>query len=564
MRSSIVIIVKIAFLLLLSTVVEAGESILDQEPVERTLDGPRLLGQSRAVFNRVVTLGLLYRFDGDRRWADRAIREMRAAAEFSDWNPSHFLDTAEMSAALAFGYDWLCDAMTPDDRAAVETALAEKGLAASLPLYEEPAWWVKDAGSNWNNVCNGGMILGALAIADREPELASEVLSYAVNSLGIVVKCYEPDGGWPEGPVYWDYATTYTLLGVFGLKTALGTDFGLMDGQGVKQTGYFPVYMTGPTGKVFNFADGGTSISPSMCLYALSQWYDDPAYAYLARKSGGGSIFDLIFYNSAGSVRDVASIPRDRLFSGIGVAEFRSSWTDRNALFVGFKAGRNGVHHHHLDLGGFVMEADGVRWADELGGDNYSLPDYFQYGKLLRWQYYRLNTKGHNTLVINGLEQNPKANAPITEFVSREFAAFAVADLTEAYAPSGVESVRRGVKLGGGRRYVLIQDEICSQRPADVVWTMHTQADIAIDSSGGNAVLSLDGKTLNARILSPSGAIFAQEEVRLDPPQYKLENERKLMIRLPECSGGTRIAVLLSRGDSGITTAKVTPLEDWE
>jgi hypothetical protein len=32
---------------------------------------------------------------------------MLAAAAFSDWNPSHFLDVAEMTAALAIGYDWL-------------------------------------------------------------------------------------------------------------------------------------------------------------------------------------------------------------------------------------------------------------------------------------------------------------------------------------------------------------------------------------------------------------------------------------------------------------------------
>ena len=30
-------------------------------------------------------------------------------SKFEDWNPSHFLDVAEMTAGLAIGYDWLYD-----------------------------------------------------------------------------------------------------------------------------------------------------------------------------------------------------------------------------------------------------------------------------------------------------------------------------------------------------------------------------------------------------------------------------------------------------------------------
>ena len=32
---------------------------------------------------------------------------MLAAASFENWNPKHFLDTAEMTAALAIGFDLL-------------------------------------------------------------------------------------------------------------------------------------------------------------------------------------------------------------------------------------------------------------------------------------------------------------------------------------------------------------------------------------------------------------------------------------------------------------------------
>jgi hypothetical protein len=46
------------------------------------------------------------------------------------WNPSHFLDTAEMSLAVAVGLDWFHDWIGPDIRAELVDGLTDKGLAA--------------------------------------------------------------------------------------------------------------------------------------------------------------------------------------------------------------------------------------------------------------------------------------------------------------------------------------------------------------------------------------------------------------------------------------------------
>ncbi|MGH7945950.1 MAG: hypothetical protein ACREH8_23950 [Opitutaceae bacterium] len=48
---------------------------------------------------------------------------------------------------------------------------------------------------------------------------------------------------------------------------------------------------------------------------------------------------------------------------------------------VGFKAGRNTVNHAHLDLGTFTFDAGGVRWAGDLGRDDYNLPGYWRIQK---------------------------------------------------------------------------------------------------------------------------------------------------------------------------------------
>ncbi|WP_260704071.1 hypothetical protein [Edaphobacter flagellatus] len=83
--------------------------MLSVPPLEYTIAGPEhtLLATARAVEDRIFTLAGLYRITGDKRFAERARQEMLASANFPDWYPKHFLDTAEMTAALGVGYDWL-------------------------------------------------------------------------------------------------------------------------------------------------------------------------------------------------------------------------------------------------------------------------------------------------------------------------------------------------------------------------------------------------------------------------------------------------------------------------
>ena len=65
---------------------------------------------------------MAYRLSGDRKFADAAIREMLIPATFKDFS-SHFLVTAETTTALAIGYDWLYDEISPDDRKTIGEAI---------------------------------------------------------------------------------------------------------------------------------------------------------------------------------------------------------------------------------------------------------------------------------------------------------------------------------------------------------------------------------------------------------------------------------------------------------
>jgi hypothetical protein len=170
-------------------------------------DGVRLLFVSREVLDNVLSLGLMYRLTGDARYADRVWAEMDAVCGFPDWHPAHFLDTAEMTTAVAIAYDWLYDRWDDAQRKRMREAIRELGLKPGLKVYHWKEGGFPRRENNWNQVCNGGLIAGALAIADVEPEFAGEILQNAIASLPIAMKKFAPDGAWSEGPSYWSYAT---------------------------------------------------------------------------------------------------------------------------------------------------------------------------------------------------------------------------------------------------------------------------------------------------------------------------------------------------------------------
>jgi len=547
-----------------------GAKILTEPPSKYEIpDGKRLLATSRRVLDRICVLAALYRLDGDRRYAERAWLELETAANFKDWNPSHFLDTAELTCAFAIGYDWLYDFWTPQQRVTLQTAMVEKGIKPAMKIEEEHGWWARSS-FNWNQVCNGGIGMGALALADVEPDLAGRFLSAAMKSIQLAMVEYGPDGAWGEGPGYWAYATKYNVFFLSALQTALGSDFGLAKIPGFSEAGTFPIYASGATGLSFDYADSHANVIRESAMFWLARQFHRPEYAAYETQVTKGGALDMLWYDPALMAKPAAPPPLDKYYRHSELALMRSAWDDRNALYAGFKAGDNKTNHSHLDLGSFIFDALGVRWAADIGADDYNIPAYF--GKK-RWTYYRLRAEGHNTLVINpGLDpdQDPTAAAQIVRFESTPGRVFAIADLSAAYARDAA-SVRRGVAMLD-RRQLLIQDEVETKAPAELWWFLHTEADVQIGKDGVTATLTKDGEHLLARIISPANAVFKVMKAEPLPgaphPGQNGNNDkfRKLAIELRDVKD-LRLVVLLTPLKQGETEPvkmpDVQPLDKW-
>jgi hypothetical protein len=407
-------------------------------------------------------------------------------------------------------------------------------------------------------VCLGGLALGALAIAEDEPLAASRVLA-AVQGEGLArrVRLYAPDGGDEEGPDYWNYATTYTVLLLSALETSLGTDFGLGNAEGLAATGNFRMHAIGPSGAQFNYADAHERPGVAPQMFWLAGRFDRPEYAAherarLRRPGEAPSIFHLLWAPRI-PARDASAPPPSARFSGIDVAFMRGDWRDPLTTWVGVKGGRNAASHAHLDLGSFVVDALGERWAIDLGPDDYNLPEYF--GRL-RWTYFRLRTEAHNTLLVNGGDQDPSAAASLIAFSDDSYRSYAVVDLTAAYP--GLSRVQRGIALVDGRD-VLIQDEIDGAEAADVVWQMLTRARVA--PNYGRTVLSQNGRSLVLRVVEPVDAMVRTGRALAPAPEGQQPDVTVIHALLPRRTASTRIVIWLSTGDR--PAPAVIPLAEW-
>ena len=522
---------------------QRADAMLAQPPVTYKKEGKRLLGVCREALERISTLAMMARLTGDARYSDRAIVEMRAVSAFQDWNPSHFLDTAEMTLGVAIGYDWLYEQLSPDDRITIARAILELGIKPSETGPAGNHWWIRGT-NNWNQVCHAGMVAGAIAIADQQPEVSRRIIERAASNLHFAADAYAPDGAYPEGPSYWGYGTTWHVILVQAIEKFTGKPSGLDTFPGFLASADYMLQMVTPTGAFYNYSDCGPATGVNLTQY----WF--------ARRTGRADLlFDNVVFLTAirggKAIRseseriralallwldprlNTASAPPPLSWYGRGpnpVATHRSAWGDPHATFIGLKGGAASLSHGHMDSGSFLLEADGVRWAVDPGLQSYITLE--SKGVKLwsggeggpRWNIFRIGPEAHNILRFDGAPPRVAGRGELVRFSAEP--PTAVVNLDAVYAGQ-VASVSRGVALQRDHS-VLIRDEwSASAKAVEVTWQMLTRADQV--QAGEGEVHLADGKaTLTLRVLKPADAKitiedFSEPRTPTDAPNPKLK-----------------------------------------
>ncbi|WP_316810780.1 heparinase II/III family protein [Pedobacter heparinus] len=492
------------------------DQFLDVAPVERIKIGRRLLDKSRTCLQRVFYLSYAWRMTRQQKYLKRAEKEMLAAAAFEDWNSDHFLDVAEMTMALAIGYDWLYQDLSEQSRKLIKTAIITKGLEPSM-LSGTNMFWIK-AAHNWNQVCNAGLSFGALAVYEDQPDLARNIINRAINTIELPMKIYEPDGAYPEGYGYWNYGTTFNVMLIDAFQKAFGNDFGLSEKPGFLKTAEFMLHMTGPTTQPFNYFDSGTKGESNPAMFWFAAKLKNPSLLFneLGYLSKPGKqltedrLLPTMFIWSMGLHLNRIPVPKETMWVGKGinpVVMMRSSWTDPDALYIGMKGGSPAINHGHMDAGSFVMEAGGIRWASDFGMQSYESLEskgidlWNMKQTSQRWQVLRYNNLYHNTLSFNNAFQHVEGNAPIISYSNQPSFKNAVIDISSVYQAQVTKAIR-GIAMVNND-YVIVRDELQSNTTESTVrWAILTSANVKIINPR-EAELSKNGKKLILRIQEP-------------------------------------------------------------
>lgn len=448
----------------------------------------------------VMGLYWCWRKTGDDRYAERALNVTRASCtEYTEWgHTTHFLEVGETMAGVAMAYDLFYDILTPEDKELFANKIVNYGLkpAKERLLGKNPyngLHWPTNP-NNWNIVVNKGVIMAALAIADEyETDLCMEVLEYSLRSVEWMMSTYAPEGAWAEGPSYWDYTVSNNVIAIKALESSLGTDYGIGNCPGFLETGYFPFNMSGNAG-MYAYHDSPRvyKMSGSAEVFYLAKRANDSSLAglqlYTMNKEGtNGGITHIMYYDPSFAT-EAAGLDVDKFYSSSQVASVRTDWS-ANAVWLGIHAGANDQAHGHVDAGSFEYEADGVRFASEMGKDDYNLPGYWNTSVR---NLYVTRAEGHNLYVINpDMEagQEPHGKTTITPVAAKEAGSIYTVDMTPLYA-ADVSKATRGFMLSEHRRVFTLQDEIVPKGNDEYYWFWHTVADIDISEDGRTVTLT--------------------------------------------------------------------------
>ncbi len=453
-------------------------------------------------FDRFFALGFAYQITGDGKYAERAFKEFEMLATFPDINLSHIIDTGTFNDAVAVGYDWMYEAYTPEQREFIKDLIIGKCIKPvaegfyGLDSAWSPAtlgWFAFKTTQNYNAWVVGGLFNSATAVFESDPKYLSDVLEKCSRSIEYTLKGFAPDGGWLESTDYWSHTAKYLISFAATAQTSFGTDFKVLDYQGISETCDWVTSLFGAQG-VNNFGDTpeGHYSFPEYAFFAYH--YNNKALFSLRKydienRNDTLEIYDLIYFMPGVGDKDYEALPKAVATRGVETCGIRTDIVDKDAFFFSAHGGANTGYHMHYDTGAFVFDLNGVRWACDLGKENYNIG-------LSDDQIYRKRSEAHNTVTVNTGDKTepmiPNGFAPIKDWAHNDRSAYITYDMSGVY--SQTEKYIRGFYAGDDFRSLTIRDEITPKEETEFVWTMNTMADVVIN--GNEAILSQDGQTL--------------------------------------------------------------------
>lgn len=374
------------------------------------------------VLRRVATLAWAHRVRnsaGDSPYLRAAVRQLKATVSWPSWYwpTGQAEQLANGMWAVAIGYDWLHASLPPSDREELREGLLRHGLLAARRAAHEAPWWRRNTGSSAGLAVFSASTAACVALGgDFEGNASAVAVIAAVmddarSRLAENLLSWGSDGVWTEGAADYGLAAQASALAAMAHPSSVS---GLS--ASVQQSmAEYQLLSTAPSFLAHNWGDGPMAYAhPASALMWLGNISTDPttrqAYQFAATLQAhaapapalqGGLLgtgladvmalfaVDLNADQSKGKqaysrlARNVVKMSPSSRKTHQG--SLRQCWDCENSSWAAFKAGDNHYHdttashnnHGHLDVGNWVLEMKGQRWAVDLGDGGTFNADYF-------------------------------------------------------------------------------------------------------------------------------------------------------------------------------------------
>ena len=427
--------------------------------------------------------------------------------EAASWNPAGTTSRSytdewafRVNGALAWGYDWLYDELTQEERDTVRTALLLRTRETADHIIKHANIHLFPFDSHAVRAVSAVLIPAAIALLDDEPE-AEGWLNYAIEFLSTVYSPWgDAEGGWAEGPHYWMTGMAYLIDALNLLKGYTGID--LYQRPFFQKTGDFPLFTKAPDTRRATFGDDSTMGDlPSLKIgYNLRQfagvtgngayqWYydeikrNDPGTEMAFYNYGWWDLnFDELAYQTDFPIIEAEAPAEDdvlRWFKGTGWVAIQTGMTepDKHIQFVMKSSKFGSISHSHGDQNAFCLAGFGEDLAIQSG-------HYTAFNSSMH-QKWRRQTKSKNAVLINGNGQYAskdkslamQASGQIVTAVQHDDHIYIQGDATAAYQSltPEVTKVLRDVYFVNSTCFVIV-DAIDAEKPVSIDWLLHANA----------------------------------------------------------------------------------------
>lgn len=420
-----------------------------------------------------------------------------------------------VTAALAWGYDWLSDDLSEAERAQVKKVLLYRAGELYDYVRNQIRIHIKLLDSHGVRSLSMALAPAALALLTEEGE-AKEWLDFIIEYFFSIFSPWGgEDGGWAEGPAYWQSGVSFFTEANCLIRKALGID--VFQRPFFQNTGDFILNTYCQDTRFMAFGDmsdlgdyPGMKAGYTMrILSAVTQSPNRRQYAWYyeqAKKRGQGTEglfynygwwsfeFDELFFLTLFEAPP-AEAPPDKLlvrwFKDVGWVCIHQDMADeKKHLAFMFKSSPYGsVSHSHGDQNGFVLHAFGRPLAIQSGY-------YVGFWSEMHTKWRRM-TKSKNAVLIDhqgqfaemrkttkAEEMNGSAKTQFDQLISargnievceqRDGYVYIRGDAAAAYARTVpyLKKNKRHVLFLAGQLFVII-DEIELERQGTVQWLLH-------------------------------------------------------------------------------------------